>query len=148
MNLGKEVKVSTAITPAAGVAGTADINGTILDMQNYEGVLMMCRLGVITANAATSVKAQQGAESNLSDAADLEATGITVADDDDNQLFVIDLYRPTERYVRLVVDRATENAVVAEAHYVQYGPRKRPVTNTVADLVTYELHVSPDEGTA
>ncbi len=148
MNLGKQVKISTAVTPAAGVAGATDINGATLDMNGYEGVLMVCRFGVITSDAVTSVKAQQGAESNLSDAADLEGTGITVADDDDNQLFVIDLYRPTEQYVRLVVDRATQNAVVAEAHYVQYGPRKKPVTNTVADLVTYELHVSPDEGTA
>lgn len=149
MNLGKQVKVSTAITPAAGVAGTTDINGTTLDMANYEGVLMVCRFGVITGSAVTSVKAQQGAESDLSDAADLAGTGITVADDDDNQIFIIDLYRPTERYVRLVVDRGTQNAVVAEAHYVQYGPpKKMPVENNVTDAVTYELHVSPAEGTA
>lgn len=148
MNLGKNVKVSTAITPAAGVAATTDINGTILDMKGYEGVLIVTRFGVITGSAVTSVKAQQDSASGGGTMADLEGTGITVADDDDNQIFITDLYRPAERYVRLVVDRGTQNAVVAEAHYVQYGPRKAPVTQNVTDLVTYELHVSPDEGTA
>jgi len=148
MNLGKNVKISTAVTPTEGVAGAAAIEGTVLDMANYEGVLMVARFGAITENAVTSVKAQQGAESDLNDAADLLGTGITVADSDDGQIFIIDLYRPRERYVRLYVSRATQNAVVAEAHYVQYSPRKGPVTQNVADAVTYELHVSPAEGTA
>jgi hypothetical protein len=148
MNLGKNVKVSTAVTPTAGAAGTTDINGTTLDMQGFEGVLMLVRFGAITASAVTSVKAQQGAQSDVSDAADLEGTGITVADDDDDQIFAIDLYRPQERYVRLVVDRGTQNAVVASAEYIQYGIRKGPITQNVTDAVTYELHVSPDEGTA
>jgi hypothetical protein len=149
MNLGKNVKISTAITPTNGAAGTTDINGTTLDMAGYEGVMMITYFGAITGSAVTSVKAQQGAASNLSDAADLTGTGITVADDDDEQIFIIDLYRPTDRYVRLVVDRGTQNAVVAGAVYVQYGgPRKAPVTQNVTDAVTYELHVSPAEGTA
>lgn len=148
MNLGKNVKISTAITPTAGAAGTTDINGTTLDMQGFEGVLMLVRFGAITASAVTNVHAEQGAESDLSDAADLTGTGITVADDDDGQIFVIDLYRPRERYVRVVVDRGTANAVVASAEYIQYGNRKGPITQNVADAVTYELHVSPAEGTA
>jgi len=149
MNLSKSVKVSTAVTPTAGAAATTDIEGTTLDMANFEGVLMLVRMGEITGSAVTSIKAQQGAESDLSDAADLEGTGITIADDDDGQIFMIDLYRPAERYVRLYVDRATQNAVVASAEYLQYGgPKKKPVDNNVTDASTVELHVSPAEGTA
>lgn len=147
MNLGKNVKVSTAITPTNGAAGTTDINGTTLDMSGYEGVLMIAYMGAITSGAVTNVHAEQGAESDLSDAADLAGTGITVAADDDEQIFIIDLYRPTDRYVRLVCDRGTQNAVVAGAVYVQYNARKPPVTQNVTDAVTYELHVSPAEGT-
>lgn len=148
MNIGKMTKVSTAITPTAGVAGTSDINGTALDMQGWEGVMVIVRMGAITANAVTSIKMQQGAASNLSDGADLEGTSITVADDDDDQTFVIDLNKPRERYVRVVVDRGTQNAVVASAEYIQYGPRKLPTTQNATDLVTFEGHVSPAEGTA
>lgn len=146
MNLSRNIKITPAITPDNGTAGTTDINGATLDMQDFEGVLIEVVFGAITASAVTSIKAQQGAESDLSDAADLEGTGQTIADDDDNETFYIDLYRPQERYVRLVVDRGTQNAVVASATYYQYGARKKPVSHATG--VTGELHVSPDEGTA
>lgn len=145
MNLGKDTKITTALDYASG---TADRDGAALDMQGYEGVLMIVKFATIAAGATTSIKAQQGAQSDLSDAADLEGTGITVAADDDDQVFVIDLYRPQERYVRLVVDKDGSNAAAESAVYIQYGPRNRPVDNNVTDEVTYELHVSPDEGTA
>lgn len=146
LNLSKEVKVSQAITPTNGAAGTSDINGATLDMSGFEGVLMIVTMGAITANAVTSIKAQQGAASDLSDAADLLGTAQTIADDDDEQVFYIDLYRPAERYVRVVVDRATQNAVVASAEYIQYGARKEPTTH--GSGVSGETHVSPAEGTA
>lgn len=148
MNLGKQAKITSAITPTAGAAGTTDIEGTIFDMSGYDGVLAIVRMGVITGSAVTSAKWQQNTANSSSGMADLEGSGITIADDDDDQLFVLDLYRPQERYVRLYVDRATQNAVVSSAVYVGYNVRKLPIANSVTDLVTYELNISPAEGTA
>ena len=145
-NLSKAVKLSQAITPTAGAAGTSDINGATLDMQGFEGVLIEVTFGAITSGAVTSIKAQQGAASNLSDAADLEATAQTIADTDDEKTFYIDLVNPQERYVRLVVDRATQNAVVASATYIQYSADKLPTTHGAN--VSGELHIAPAEGTA
>ena len=147
MNLAKNVKITQAVTPTAGAAGTSDINGATLDMQGYEGVLVIVTFGAITAGAVTSIKMQQGAASDLSDAADLEGSGQAVADDDDGNVFFIDLVKPAERYVRLVVDRATQNAVVASAEYIQYGQRESP-TPAHGATVSGETHVSPAEGTA
>jgi len=147
MNISKTNKISIAITHADGVAGSADIEGATLDMSGWEGVLMLVTFGVITSGAVTAITAQQGAASDLSDATNLLGTGQTIADDDDEQTFFIDLFRPEERYVRLHVDRATQNAVVASATYIQYGPtRKAPVTH--GTNVSGETHVSPIEGTA
>jgi len=146
MNLNKNVKISQAITVTAGAAGTSDINGTTLDMSGFDGVLMVVTFGAITGSAVTSIKAQQGAASNLSDAADLSGTAQTVADTDDEKTFYIDLYKPTERYVRLVVDRGTQNAVVASAEYIQYGAKVAPTTH--GSNVSGETHISPAEGTA
>jgi hypothetical protein len=146
VNLSTSVKISSAITPTAGAAGQTDINGSTLDMQGYEGVLMVVRMGAITAGAVTSIKAQQGSASDLSDAVDLAGTAQTIADNDDDKTFYIDLYRPQKRYVRLVVDRGTQDAVVASAHYIQYGARVLP-TGHGTD-VSGELHISPSEGTA
>jgi hypothetical protein len=141
-----DFKITTALDFA--VAAAADRNGATLDMDGYRGVLMFVKFGAIEAAGVNSIKAQQGAASNLSDAADLEGTGITVAADDDNQIFIIDLYEPTERYVRLVVDKDATHTTEEMAWYVQYGARNRPTTPTVTDKVTYERHESPAEGTA
>lgn len=145
-NLSQNAKISQAITPTAGAAGVTDIEGATLDMLGFEGVLMVVTFGAITAGAVTSIKAQSGAASDLADAADLVGTGQTIADDDDGEIRYIDLFRPVERYVRLYVDRATQNAVVASAEYIQYGPGVAPTTH--AAVVSGETHVSPAEGTA
>jgi hypothetical protein len=139
-------KISSAITPTAGAAGVSDINGSILDMAGFEGVKMHVRFGAITAGAVTSIKAQQGSQSDLSDAADIAGSGQTVADTDDDKSFVIDLLRPDKRYVRLVVDRGTQNAVVAEAHYEQYGAFAKKITH--GSDVAVEQFTSPAEGAA
>jgi len=141
----KNVKISTALDYASG---SSSRNGAIVDMQNYDGVLMIVKFATIANGATTSIKAQQGQLANMSDAADLAGTAISVADDDDNQIFVIDLYKPRERYVRLVVTKDGSNNAAESAIYVQYSGRKMPIDNNVTDAVTYELHVSPAEGTA
>jgi len=145
-NMIKNAKVSTAVTPAAGVAAQTAINGTTLDMAGFESVLMLIRMGVITATAVTSIKAQQGDESDLSDAADLLATSQTIAADDDNETFLLDLVKPSKRYVRIVVTRGTADAVVSDVLYMQYNGKKAPESQGTG--VNGELHVSPAEGTA
>lgn len=144
--LAEQVRVSQAITPTAGVAGITDINGTVLDMSGFDEVLMKVTFGAITATAVTSIKAQQGQQSGGGDMADLAGTSIAVADSDDDKIKVIRLIRPQERYVRVVVDRGTANAVVASAEYIQLGARKQPVTDDAN--VASETHHSPAEGTA
>lgn len=146
MNLSKAAKITQAVTPTAGAAGVTTINGTTLDMQNYEGVLIVVTMGAILATAVTSIKAQQGAAANLSDAADLLGSGQAIAVADAEKVFYIDLFRPTKRYVRVVVLRATANATVASVEYIQYGAKKEPTTH--GTNVAGETHVSPAEGAA
>lgn len=130
------------------VSGTADREGAILDMLGFRGVLMVVKFAVIASSAVTSIKAQQDTDVAGGTMADLLGTAQTVAADDDNQIFIIDLYEPVKRYVRLVIDKDASNATAESAYYIQYGAQQRPATVTVADKVTYERHVSPAEGTA
>jgi len=146
MNLSKDAKISIAITPTSGAAGTSDIEGVTLDMAGFESVLMLVTFGAITSGAATSIKAQQGSTSHMSDAADLAGTAQTIADTDDDKTFYIDLVKPTERYVRLYVDRGTQNAVVSSALYIQYNPKKAPASHGAN--VSGEIHAGLAEDTA
>jgi len=146
MNLGKNTKITRVIDATA--AGTSDINGSTIDMQGFEGVLFTVGFDTITASAVTSIKVQQGDESDASDMSDLEGTGVTVADTDDTSVAWIDLFRPAKRYVRVVVDRGTQNAVVDFGLAQQYGPRKMPTTHDATTVLGGEFHASPAEGTA
>jgi hypothetical protein len=117
-----------------------------VDMNGYEGVVFFTTPGTITSGAVTSMKVQESADDSTW--ADLEGTGQTIADDDDNQVFAVEIYRPKKRYLRVVVDRATQNAVVGEIYAIRYGLRSGPADNNVADTITSEIHISPDAGTA
>ena len=144
--LSELVKISSAVTPTAGAAATTDIEGTALDMSGFDSVLILVRMGAITTNAVTSIKAQHGDISTLSDAADIAGTSQTIADSDDEKTFYIDLKNVTKPYVRLYVDRGTQNAVVSSAHYIQYNARSLPVSH--GSNVSGESFVSAVSGTA
>lgn len=141
-----DIKILSAITATEGAAGSSDVEGAIVDMQQYQarGILMIATFGAIVSGAATSIKAQQGAASDMSDGADLAGTSQTVADDKDGKVFAIDLRRPKERYVRLIAKRATQNSTVS-ATYVLYDLRRKGTPSVTGGLERFE---SPDEGTA
>lgn len=151
MNMSKAVKTLRLRPDGSGytvAAGTSDVNSDVVDTQGFEGVRFIAGFGAITAGAVTSIKVQQGTAANLSDAADLAGTGVTVADDDDNQIAIVDVYKPRERYLRVAFDRGTQNAVIDLLVAELYGPREKPITEDAAIVIAAEMHVSPAEGTA
>lgn len=146
MNLSQEVKITQAL-PFLAASASADRNGAILDMQGYEGVLVIVQMADIAAGAVTSVKVQQDTDPLGATMADLAGTGISVADNDDDQIFYLDV-KPSKRYVRVMIDKDAANNTNECALYIQYGPGQRPVVNNVANLVTGEVHNYPAEGVA
>lgn len=143
--LSEQVKVSSALDY---VSGSADREGAALDMAGYDGVLMLVKFAAIAAGAATSIKAQTDAASAFASAQDVAGSSQSIADDDDNQIFMIDVLHPPERFVRLYVDKDAANATAESAIYIQYRARELPCDNNVDDLITTELLVAPVNGTA
>lgn len=144
--LSDQVKITKVA--AATAAGTSTINSSPVDMAGYDGVLFLVTAGAITAGGVQSMKAQQDTAVGMGAAADLAGTGITVADDDDNQSFWLDIKRPLERFVRCVISRATQNSAWGEIYAIQYRGRQFPVVNNVTDTITGEKWHAPAEGTA
>lgn len=129
----------------AVAAGTSDQNGTGVDCAGYDGVVFICAMGSITAGAVTSVKAQQSSDDGSADTYDdLAGSAVTIPDDGDNGIFWIDVRAPRKRYVRPVVERGTQNAVIDGIVALRYRNVKVPVTQTA----TGEKHYHPAEGTA
>lgn len=139
----KGCKIVSLITPAAGAAGTSAINSSTIDFADCEGALIVLQTGPIVSGAVTSFKFQEGATSTPT--TDVEGTSQTIADDDDNEVFYLDIKRPGLRYGRIAVSRATQNATISGVA-ILYGSRDNPTTQ--ADGVSGEVFCSPVAGTA
>lgn len=145
-NLSKHVDCRIASAPAA--AATTDVTGTAIDTQGYDGVLFVAHLGTITSGAVTSLKAQQSSDDGDADAyADLAGSGTTIPDSASDKLAILDVYRPQERYVKPILDRGTQNAVLNGMIAILYKGRSVPVS-LHANVAVSNLVVSPAEGTA
>ena len=143
----KTVRLKVDGTNWTLAAGTTNVNSDVVDMAGFDGIRFVIGFGTITSGAATSIKVQQGQVSNLSDAADLAGSAITVADTDDNKMAISEIFRPQERYVRLSTLRATQNAVVDFLIAELYSMHKKPITQDTT-VISAELFNSPAEGTA
>lgn len=133
----------------AVAAGTSAQTSSVIDTRGYDGVKIYSAFGAITAGAVTSVKLQQSSDDGSADAySDIEGSSVTVADDDDNQVVIHDLHRPQKPYIKVVISRAAQNAVIDGVTAIRYSARKLPTSDDSATIVSRKLLVSPAEGTA
>lgn len=131
MNLLKNAMLDW-VNAAVAAGSSIDDNTAIKDMDGYDGILIMVP---ITDSAATGVAALtiEGNSAN-SDTGMTAITGAvatatcTVNDDLNNQLLIVDVYRPQTRYVQGVLTSATANIAFGEAVAIRYKGRKMPVT--------------------
>jgi hypothetical protein len=94
----------------------------------------------------TSIKAAQSSDDSTFN--DLEGTGQSVADTDDNKCFAISVIQPSDRYVRCTADRGTQNAVIDSIIAIQFRAGQLPVTHDSTTVGGAESHLAPAEGTA
>lgn len=148
MDLLSDCKITRAV--AATAAGATDVTGSTIDMAGYTSVLFVLDVGTLTATQVTSMRGQQGALADASDMADLAGTICgPVADADGQKYLALNVIKPAERYVRVIVDRATANAVLNGGVAILYGPRSGAVTqSTGAGGVAFSKNLmTPAEGT-
>lgn len=143
MNLSTNCKFTRVNNAAA--AGTTDVESASVDMQNFNAVCFVVSLGAITASAVTDVHLEGSTDDSTFN--DLAGTAQTVADDDDNQIWILDLRYPTLRYIRCVVDRGTANAVVDGIVAIQYQADFVPVTHDSTTVGGSEINVGVAAGT-
>jgi hypothetical protein len=134
-----------ASTTTAGAAGTSVITSGAVDCAGYDGCLFIVPVGAIVAGAVTSIKVQQ-CDTSGGSYADLTGTSQAVADTDDDKLFYVDVFRPAEQFLKLVVSRATQNATIGGIIAIRYNAANRPTTQ--GTNVAGESFNWPVEGTA
>ncbi len=95
------MKFSLALSPQS-IAASGSANGVVLDMQGWDGVLFYLMLGVIDGTQDMQIESDDvvgfGGAANIAGAAIAQ---IAAAGDD--TIAGVDVWRPTERFVRCVV---------------------------------------------
>jgi len=131
MNISKETQLREIGSPVSAASNTDD-NSDRIDMQNWEGARFFT---VITDSAATGVgtltieENSADSDSGMAALSGATAAGTCVVNDDLNQqLLMVDVYLPKERYLQAVRTSATANIAFGSCFVELYGPRKKPVS--------------------
>ena len=117
-NVLKKVKDHSATTTDA-------VNSDIVDTAGYQGVCFFTSLG--TANATNTMKVQQSATNATDDMLDLTGTSVTSGTTDED--LIIEVRRPTDRYVRVVVSRGA-TTTCESIWCILYGQGGRIASNS------------------
>ena len=141
----------------AVAAGTTDQTSASVNMGSAGGsggftrVVFTALFGTLTANQVTSMRAQGSLDDGVVDAfSDLEGTLVgPMADDDDNQIMILEINRPRDehKFIRVIIDRATANAVIDGVIAEQSNSRQMPVTQDATTVMHAKTVAAPAEGT-
>lgn len=140
MSLTKNVKITRV--SAAAAAGQTAVNSSILDMQGFDGVLFLVLTGDVSDTSVLTLKAEQNAVNSGTGMAALSGSaaftaGATSAD---NKILSLDVFKPSKRYLRAALTRATANAAVDGIIAIQYGAQNRPAAHDVSVIASALLN--------
>lgn len=123
----------TVVAAADAAAANTDVDSTVVDMAGYDGCLFMVAIVDSVATGVASLIGEGGALANGSDMAVLSgatATATCAVNDDINDHFlVVDIKRPTQRYLRVNLKSATQNIAYGETIAIRYRAGKTPVVH-------------------
>lgn len=130
---------------AAAVSAGTLVQGAIVDMQNWDGVVFFCTIA--TANAGNYLQAQQGEQSNLSDDEIIAGSGVVAGADGD--VVALEVHQPQDRYVRPEIVRAGANTATGQIYAIRYkGRRLGEHLNSVTGVIVSKVLNGADEGAA
>lgn len=147
MNLGKQIEVREVSAPISA-ANNTDSNSDRIDMAGYEGVMFITPITDSVDTGVATITAEQNTSDSDSGMAALSgatATATSAANDDLNgTLLVLDVFRPTERYVQVAITSATANIAFGNTIALLYGKKKLPVAKH-STVQQQTVVVGPDE---
>jgi len=130
MNLSKSIKVT--VVEAAAAAAQTELVTDVLDMSGYEGVLFIAMTGDVTTSSVLTLTVKGNSANSVSSptpvtqkATDAFTAGATSAD---SKVLMVDVYKPTLRYVFGSLTRTAADAVVGGIIAIQYGAGLKPTS--------------------
>jgi len=147
MILTDNIKIMEVLTPE-GLASNTNANSDCIDMSGWDGVVFVVPITDSTDTGVATLTVKQNdsdSDSGMDALENAEATATSATDDDlDDQLLIVDVYRPTKRYVQGVITSDVANMAFGNMIAILYNGSKFPISqdDTVEDIAQV---ASPDE---
>ena len=131
----------------ATVAGQTDITSAAIDTLGYAGFRVVALAGTITDTSVSYVKVQDCDTSggSYNDVAGSKQSFQTTGDS--NNMIILDILKPTKRFIKVIFSRATANCVIdgvlVELYHADYGAPSKDTTVSAQKIL-----VAPIDGTA
>lgn len=130
----KDAKIMRVANDA--VAGTADVTSSVVDLGSgeFDSICWVAALGEVTSGSVLTLTAKENTANSTSSPTPTSVSGGATtaftagASDADNNLVVVDVQRPAQRYQYCVLSRTTQNAVVDGIFAILYNSHSQPVT--------------------
>ena len=125
----------------AAQTASAGVNGTALDMQGWDGILYVFNLGAMASGATFDARIMGAANSNFNVNSNITNASITQLTNASNtNTVMIDVWRPTNRYVKSVTTPATANSTFSSVAIRYRGSGVFPLTQTAVQLVKVQAN--------
>lgn len=121
-------EVGAPVSLATGIDGNSDR----IDMSGWDGILFITPITDIANTSVAAMTVEQNtadSDSGMTALTGAVATVTSSGDDDvNNQLLIVDVYKPIERYVQAVRTSLTADAAFGNVIAILYRGRKLPAT--------------------
>ncbi len=118
-------------------AGQTEQTSTILDMSGYDSVMFILVCGTVTDASVITLTPKENTTSSTSGATAVAGTAPTItAATSSDAILIVDVIRPSKRYVYADVTRTTQNCAISAVIAIQYNSHSLPVA-TPANSATF-----------
>lgn len=147
-NLLKNVKITRTLGYYS--ASTTNRDGSIIDMQGFDGVLFIAMFETLLATGTLELVADHddlNATGGMNEVTSATVTYTVPATPISNVCLALDIYKPLKRYVRAGIELGTANAVITGILAIQYKNKKGPITQSVltTGVVAQATLISPPD---
>lgn len=141
-NLLRNTKITRISADGAGAASATPSKGTIIDMLGFESVMFVALMGNVLDTSAVALRVAGG---DTNDTGDMtlrtgSAGGTAGASDYDDKLVVLDVVKPTDRYLEAQLFHVTANAPFDGILAIQYNGHNLPITQGSTVIASNTLY--------
>ncbi len=129
--------VALLLLSGAVIAGQTAVTSQTVDTQGFDSTTFVANVGTVAAGGTLTMKIFGGEASDGSDKAAIDGAIVGVVATGANKKAVIEIHRPTSRYLTVVVTRAVADSTLVSIEALLYGASndlfdQTQVSNSVA----------------